>query len=265
MGILESGYFSDEANNSSDFIKKSYDKYFSEYESINELAHSILNRSYTLIGDSPEKLVIITLYSRILTSYQSIYHLYERGYYAEPRIILRSLIELVFYLSASINDPKVIKILQLKDENQKLKSLNRIIHSNTNLKAFQDKKKLESIKEDIEERKKIFEVTDMGIESISKIAKMHDFYITVYSILCLTAHHNLTDLETHIEIQDGLIMGLSYGPTDPKLEFNLATSMEVILLAMEAMEDYFHLKVKSELELKHDIIKNYLSRKGSDS
>lgn len=201
------------------------------------------------------------MYSRILTSYQSIYHLYGKGYYAEPRIILRSLIELVFYLSASINDPKIIQILQLRDENQKLKSVNRIIKSKTNIKSFQDKKELETIKNKIEDRMKIFEVADMGIEAISRIAKMHDFYITVYSVLCLTAHHNLTDLETHVVIQNGSIMGLSYGPTDLLLEVNLARSMEVLILAMKAMEDSFRLQVKSELEEKRKIIESYLVQK----
>lgn len=258
MSTLTHGFFDKESENDSQFINQSYAKYLSFYKIINEDAHKILNDSYALIGDSPEKLVLSSLYMRSLTIYQSIYFLYEKGFYAEPRILLRSLIEALFYLSASTKDSNVIQTLRLKDEKQKLKMVKKVINSDTKLRDLQNKEELTTIKNEIEKRIDVFSVKDLGIEELSKIADLHDYYLTVYSLLCLSVHNNFTDLESNLVINNGVIVSLSYGPTDNKLVLNLATAMEAIVLSMKEMNNYFKLGLENKIQKQHDVVKTYL-------
>ena len=258
MSTLTHGYFDKEAESDSVSISESYEKYFSYYKTISVDAHKILNDSYSLIGDSPEKLAILSLYMRVLTIYQSIYFLFEKGFYAEPRILLRSMIEALFYLAASTKDSDVIQILRLKDERQKLKMVDKIIKSNTNIRSLQNKEELASIKKEIEKRIDVFSVKEIGIEALSKSAGLHDYYLTIYTTLCLAVHNNFTDLESNLVIQNGVIVGLQYGPTNNKLFLNIATSMEAMVLSMKSVNTYFNLSYKKDLQEKHDVVKTYL-------
>lgn len=258
MSILTNGYFDEESESNSRFITKEYEKYLVFYKEINESAHIILNNSYALIGESPEKLVLLSLYMRSLTIYQSIFFLIEKGFYAEPKILLRSLIEALFCLSASTKDPSIIQVLRLKDERQKLKMVNKIINSNTTMRCFQNKLEMESIKQEIEKRIEIFSVKEINVEELAKLAGLHDYYLTVYSLLCLAVHNNYTDLEANLVIENKAIVGLSYGPTDTKLKINLATAMEAIVLSMKAMNNYFNLGQENSIQRQHDMVKSYL-------
>ena len=56
---------------------------------------------------------MVALYMRTLTLYQSIYFIAQRGLLAETRILLRSLIETVFYLAALSNDESISQVLQI--------------------------------------------------------------------------------------------------------------------------------------------------------
>lgn len=257
MSVFEKGYLDSDAEKKKEFILNSYRKIFDIYTSIIEDAHSLLNKSYSLIDDSANKLILVALYMRTLTLYQSIYFIAQRGMLAETRILLRSLIETVFYLAALSNDESVSQVLQIKDENQKLKSVNRILNSKTKINNLPSHSELNKIKQDIEKRIEVISVPNKSIEEFSRIAKMHDYYLTVYSQLCNSVHTNLIDLEAHVVYRDDKLIGLSYGPTDDHLILNLKTAIEVILNSMNAINKSFNLGSESLIQKKHLELKNY--------
>jgi len=257
MSVFEKGYLDSDAEEKKEFILKSYRRIFDIYTSIIEDAHSLLNKSYSLINDFTDKLIMVALYMRTLTLYQSIYFIAQRGLLAETRILLRSLIETGFYLAALSNDESISQVLQIKDENQKLKSVNRILNSKTKIINLPSHSELNKIKQDIGNRIGVISVPNKSIEELSKIAKMHDYYLTVYSQLCTSVHTNLTDLETYVVYKDDKLIGLSYGPTDDHLLLNLKTAIEVILNSMDAINKFFNLEFESLIHKKHLELKNY--------
>lgn len=257
MSILDKGYLDTEAEEKREFILNSYHKIFSFYTTIIEDAHSLLNKSYSMINNSADRLIMVSLFMRSLTLYQAIYFIAQRGMLAESRILLRSLIETVFYLAAASNESSIFQVLQIKDEKQKLKSVNRIINSKIKINNLPSPAELDKIKQDIEQRIEVISAQNKSIEELSKIAKMHDYYLTVYSHLCNSVHTNLIDLEAHIVYKKDKLIGLSYGPTDDKLKLNLNTAIEVILNSMQAIDKYFKLGSENDIDNRHLELKSF--------
>ena len=255
MSVVEKGFLDHESELKREQIRDLYEVKYGLYQEINHFAHTVLNDCYAQIGTSVIKLLIVALYIRCLTIYQSILFVSERGMLAETRILLRSIIEVCFYLKAVCKDESILNVLQVKDEQQKLRSVNRVIYSKTKIKNLPSLDELNKKKSEIEERIKNIPVKAKGVEELSKLAGMHDCYLTIYTPLCNSVHTNAIDLDMYLNIENDKINGLSYGPTDDKLGFNITTSMEVISNAMEAMNIYFELEHQIKIENFHNQLK----------
>lgn len=260
MSIVEKGFLDQEAELKREQIRNLYEAKYELYQEINQFAHTVLNDCYSQIGPSVVKLLIVSLYMRCLTIYQSILLVSERGMLAETRILLRSIIEVCFYIKAVCRDEGILNVMQVKDEQQKLRSVNRIINSKTKIKNLPSLDELNKKKIEIEDRIKNIPAKFKGIEEISKIAEMHNYYLTVYTPLCNSAHTNAIDLDMYLDIENDKIKGLSYGPTDDKLSLNVATSIDVMLNSMEAMNSYFKLENKIKIENYHRQLKKHFTK-----
>lgn len=259
MSIVEKGFLGHESELKRVQIRNLYKTKYDLYQEINQFAHTVLNDCYAKIGTSVVKLLIVSLYIRCLTIYQSILFVSERGMLAETRILLRSIIEVCFYIKAVCKDENILNVLHVKDEQQKLRSVNRIIHSKTKIKNLPSLEELNKKKIEIEERIKNIPAKAKGTEELSELAGMHDYYLTVYTPLCNSVHTNAIDLEMYLDMENNKIIGLSYGPTDDKISLNLSTAMEVILNSMGAMNIYFELEHQIKIENYHNQLKKHFT------
>jgi len=257
MSVFENGFLDSEANEKRDFIIKSYNDIYSFYSKINEDAHSMFRNSYSLVNDSAERFTMVCLFMRSLTLSQSIYFISQRGMLAESRILLRSLIETIFSLVASSVDDSILKVLELKDEKQKLKFVNRIINSKHTIKNIPGDTELNKIKEEIISRINNIPIQSKTTEDISRIANMHDYYLTVYSHLCNSVHTNLIDFESNLVQSENKLIGLSYGPTDDYLMKNIITMIDLVLRAMKSINKYFSLNEDNLIEAQFRKLKTY--------
>jgi hypothetical protein len=99
----------------------------SDLFSIAEKTNELCQKNMYVIdahNKDPQELVIACLYIRILSNFQSIIILCERGMMPEARIILRAMYEAVFILGAIINDESLVLNYVNEHELDRLKILN---------------------------------------------------------------------------------------------------------------------------------------------
>lgn len=103
--------------------------------------------------------------------------------------------------------------------------------SETELSKLEDE-----LKKDIDEKN----INQMSVEQWSIKAKLHDIYLTAYTVLCDPVHTNVNDLERYLTLdQQGEIKELNFGPDSAGLRTLLMTNIECMLVAIKALSDQF--------------------------
>ena len=101
MSVEKQGYLSKELDMISKKIKNKFSPYFTLFEKLNEFAQDTVFL-LKVNNQNLQQITLSAIYLRILSAYQSIYLLCEKGLNTEAKIILRALFENVFRFAAIV-------------------------------------------------------------------------------------------------------------------------------------------------------------------
>src|SRR5271165_1332618 len=217
-GLQDNGFFSDEAASLRAKIKTEYKQLFVYLAQANEQAHKYLARLQVKSQDLKE-LVTVALFARMLSAYQAMIFLAERGFTSEVRATCRSILEAKFKLGYLAVEPKAAELMLANHEKERIKRLERYksgdlpVHKHA---ANQDWGKLIA---DAKARQQNLVGLKGGLPSIRQIAEKSGFpvdYSGPYSFFSDAVHSGVKELEIYLEFnaEGSEVTNFRYGPND---------------------------------------------------
>jgi hypothetical protein len=148
----------------------------------------------------------------------------------------RACLEAVFAARAIALAPDALRRFILDDQIERLKLANKADqYAYPNLEDLRQevaKGLLSDIKLEVEADR----ATRFTTEDMSRLAGMHDWYVTIYPLWSKTAHSRVRDLEQYLVLDDkGEIRSLKYAPGLDSVPLLLLTTMHALLLGAQAL------------------------------
>jgi hypothetical protein len=246
--LNEAGFLSTEIQQWIQKHRQANQKWFSLSERCSKLGQQIL-LSMKIDNENLQQILVALWFNRLLSHFQAIILLMERGMLFEAQIILRTLTEVSFSLVAVAENASLAQDFLKDDKVQQLKSLNTYMNLPKHLRT-QDQKQHDSILKIIENLKcEICKNNYKGLktEYIAQKANMTDNYNTIYASLCSTVHSRIRDLESHLLLtKDDNIKQLNWGPDVSGLDMVLLSANETFIVSTKRLLQLFKLEQFAE-------------------
>ncbi len=236
------------------FLSKDIDEYVNEnhkkFESAFNLIKDLNKYSQSLMfkvnahENVFQELVLAVLFIRSLSTFQSIIILAEKSIESETKVLLRSLMEVMFTLVACAKRKDIAKRYIQNDKIDSLKTIRRI-------KRYKGKPILSNIKKmlqyenTLDSEIKNESITPISIEEMSQIAGLHHHYLTVYDSLSRTAHSKIKDLEQNLNLSENKFI---WGPRGIEIEYLLLTASGFMVIITDNINDFFKIDNSKKLE-----------------
>lgn len=197
------------------------------------------------------QLAAALLYRRIVSAFEAVIVLAERGMHTEGLTVRRSMLEGLFVLGAIWREPKAVDAFLAKDQHRVKKILENIGRTST---PIQEAVASDLPAAEIEDRLAKLGETIKGVavkstKEYADAAGLLDYYYLDYSFASEAAHHVAKDLERQIAVDEhGVVDGLYWGPEHEPPSDLLSRAVQYMLNSMEAVDGVFGLSVIQELE-----------------
>lgn len=194
-----------------------------------------------------QQVLSAVLYRRILSAFEGVLLLAERGMHTEGLVLRRAMLEALFVLGAIYRQPNLVFTYVQNDQHRR-----RDIYKNLRKTSSESRRRLSAWITDEELNKTINELTQatkgltyLSVEQFAQAAKLHDIYLTDYCVLSEAAHHVARDLERQITIgQNDEIDSIIWGPErEPPFKL-LFPSTDQMLMATYVISQIFGLDVE---------------------
>jgi hypothetical protein len=223
--------------------------WFALADSVVLFSDQLIDRIQPMRDDGLQVLCAL-LFRRLLSAYQAVIILAERGMHTEGLIQRRGMLEALFALGAMWQQPTTVQDYIRNDLHRR-----RDIYKNL-LKASADMRKTISASiSETELRRRAEEltkqtkgVTYLSVEEFSQRAKLHDLYLTDYCVLSEASHHGPRDLERHIIVgADDDIEELIWGfEPDPPFKL-LFPATDQMLMGVHVVDKLFALSIATNI------------------
>jgi len=191
---------------------------------------------------------------RVLSNYQAVVVLCERGMMAEARVVTRAMLESVFSLCAIASKPALATEFVGEHQRKRLRFPNKFRTLHGGLPAHIDAREVERIEEELRDEIKTDSIRERSTEEWAKDAGMHKWYLTAYAVLSDSVHGKARDLECYLVLdEEGIAKGLQWGPDDSEIRELLTAAIEGILVALRSALSCFR-------HSKDDVIDELLAR-----
>jgi len=209
-------------------------------------------RDTKVSGKDKEQVFCATLFLRIRNGYESVKVLFDKEMYFEASYIIRNLIETMLvlrYLAENSEDAIERLIANHKFQNEMLKH-----HCRTT-------KEYEFLREklDIQLGKKTKGPNSNKKTSIfkwSKLAKLSNFYVLMYSWYCEYSHTSITGLQTLLDVKDDEILGFKESLGTKDIDSLYHAIQFVVILSMEVVNQVFKCEVNAEIDKIQKLLEN---------
>ncbi|SNB44929.1 DUF5677 domain-containing protein [Geobacter sp. DSM 9736] len=246
--IHDAGFLSEEIKEWIQKHRKENEKWFSLSERCSKLGQEVL-LSIKVNNNDLQKILVSLWFNRLLSHFQAIVLLMERGMLYEAQILLRTLVEVSFSLVSVAENPDIAQDFLKDDKVQQLKALNTYMNLPKNLRV-QDEQQEAGIRKLIDDLKCEIcknKYKELKTEFIAQKAKMSDYYNTIYASLCSTVHSRIRDLESHLLLnQDNDIEQLNWGPDVSGLDMVLLAANETFIVSTKRVLQLFDLQEIAE-------------------
>ena len=227
-------------------INKAHAALFERTRQINRDCHELLYAADIRSRDV-QHLLVAPLFARALEHYQAALILLGMALIAPAKVVLRATLESVFTTRAVAADEKALRAFINADLLQRLKMMNKAKqHDYTNLEELREAitpELIESLKEQIETSG----AKPLKVEDKSKLAGMHDWYITTYTLLSNATHTNVRELEPYLSLDEaGEVRNLTYAPSNEEIHYLVLTAAHCILLGADAFAGTFELDFEAK-------------------
>ena len=206
---------------------------------INEAANSLTSQSS--IGSSDlQQLLIASLFLRSLTTYQSTILVIERGLPAEGKILARSLLEILFRISAISKDIKYAEIYVNEDQILRRKLINKSKLLSEPLRSKFEIDKITKLKVEISDDINARMIEEKNSQWYAEQSGLSDFYHSAYSIFSISVHASARDLESHLILdKEKKIIGFEIGPNKTEIDLILITIAEAMIMIISSAKSIF--------------------------
>lgn len=188
-------------------------------------------------------LLIACLFTRILDHYQATVILLGTGLVAPAKVVLRAIIETVFTIRAIAANEEMLRDYINADLLKRLKTLKKA-QKHDHIINLDDVRQaitpdlIDKLNEQIEASG----AKSRTVEEYSKLAGMHDWYMTHYALLSDATHSNVRDLESYLSIDKaGEARSIVYAPSLDEIPLMILTAAHSVLLGADAFAATFAL------------------------
>jgi Family of unknown function (DUF5677) len=232
-----------------DWIKRhrfKHAEWFSLCERLNRFAQRFM-LSFTAPRRDRRLVVAATVFSRIVSHFQAIILLAERGMILEARAVRRAALEATFIIGALLKDEKFIDDYAKDDEIRRKKSIKALVKQ-----SDKELSELGVVREDLQNQLQEIDSTlskegirELTVRGIAQRAQMEGHYETLYQLLCRTVHTRVKDLEGDIVMDaEGWPDQICWGPAEPAaIEEMLYSACDIMFIALRAAIDLSTLSV----------------------
>lgn len=247
--FTKQGFVSEEARRVVETLAKKNETLWAEAHAVNHYCQA-LQYELEVHKHSLVEMLAALMYARILSTYQGLLVVLERGMVEQAKMLLRCALESLFPLVAISQHADFAKKMLVSEERERLKGLNKLIRywersggpdgelGNARKLAEEINKKLENVN-----GKKL------SIVDAAEAAGLVDWYDTVYSLLSNTVHSSMRSLEDHLHFNaDGEVEAIKNEPSVEDADKLLVTGMESMFHAVRAASTVFGQDVQQFVE-----------------
>lgn len=204
--------------------------------------------------DDLRRILVALLFSRTISNVAAATLVFESGYESQGRALLRVAMESTFTLVAIDKNPDLAEQFAQEDDLQRKRMFNKARMWNTpelqkQARVHATDEKLAEIQEAIEENA----ARKLPTEEYSKLAGLHDWYLTAYSLFSTSIHNSVRDLESHIDTDhEGEITQIINEPILDGLESLYLTGSEILLNALISVSNVFEFEISDFTTQTHE-------------
>jgi hypothetical protein len=189
-----------------------------------------------------QQLLVVLLLSRVISHFQAIILLAERGMVVESRSLLRGMLDASFALVALAKHVELLKAFVHDDLHQRLKLVNSMMSLPRTIKKRHGTgtKKLQKLAADINAEIEKEGAKPLTSEYLAQKAGMTAHYNTLFILLSSSTHSRVRDMERHLELDaEKNIEGLMWGPDVKDVDSLLIPAIENLFICVRAANDLF--------------------------
>lgn len=209
--------------------------YYMVCKDLNKLAQSILNNCR--IHPDDEKEVYLTLhFQRMLSHFQSIIIMSERGMTHQVEIMTRCMLELLFNLVAYHQNDELLEAMIVGDDDQRREVLIKLYNEQLETPTFTESE-MAHLKQIINSADKI-DRGDIHVFMKAEIAGLLNEYRTTYQLLSESVHSSLHSLQADLEIDEDFdaIVGINTrADHQDRLSTLMLTAGDYLIAGIEIM------------------------------
>jgi hypothetical protein len=198
--IDEVGFLSEEINQWIDKNKIENKDIFDLIHQYNKFAQSIMFE-IEAHDNNAQELLIATLFVRSLSTFQASIILIERCLEFESKILIRSLMEIMFALVACSKDKKIADDYILNENIDRLKSIRRLKNNKSVIKGLLDIDDMLKMESKLESEINESNVSRLSVEELSRKSGLHKNYLIVYDVLSKSVHSTARDLSELLDLE----------------------------------------------------------------
>ncbi|MBV8548295.1 MAG: hypothetical protein JO126_02420 [Alphaproteobacteria bacterium] len=228
MSINEEGFLSPDISQWITKHRKDNSGWFSLTDQLNRLGQRLMLTSKPPQEDN-QKILIAFYFVRVLSAFQGIIFLAERGMTVEAQTLARSCLETVFCISAIAEDPDFYKHLIDADTGHKTKAANRLIALPDALKGLtpEQTKNIENFVQSRNESEN--KGVDLNLYLAASKGGLSDIYDTLYRYLSnKAAHPSLAALDRYFSEHK-----IKWGPDVDDVAETLSAASMALLSAIK--------------------------------
>jgi hypothetical protein len=240
--INKKGFLSDDIHHWIEKHRKHYNDWFSLSENVSSISQKFL-LSLKPPSDDGQKVISTILFSRILSHFQGIVLLTERGMATEARSLLRGMLDATFACVALSKHKSLVEEFVNDDLWQRLKSINnfRALPKAIKKKHRIGNAKLKKLAEDLQQEIDEKQIKPLTTEYLAQKAEMLSHYNTLFVLLSSSTHSRVRDLEQHLgDEKIDKLNTLLWGPDVSGLNEILFPACELLFIAAKGISNLFN-------------------------
>jgi hypothetical protein len=223
---------------------------------LNQYAQQLLFR-LNVHSNNLQEILVSSLFVRALSTYQASLLTCERGMVAETRVLLRTLLEILFRLLAIARSHEIAQAFVLEDERHRRKFIGKYQKLGAEVKEAQCSSSLTELLSAINQKISEQDIKELKTEWFAHKAGLDDFYNSAYAIFSGSVHANVRDLEEILVTDDqGNVRSLNYGPDVSGLAPLLVTAAESLIFIVIDVGTLFSINTKTDCTLFHKQLNN---------
>lgn len=196
--------------------------------------------------DGQHHLLIMALFARTVSNTAAAMLVAEHGYNVQGKSLLRTALESMFVLAAIAKNSTMAEAYVQSGEREIKRKVNKTRFWSDGLRSTVQSR---FASEGFKASSKIAKSTtarSFSIEEMAKVAGLHDWYLTAYSLFSDAVHGNIHDLEQQFirNEDDGEIEAIRSGAIVDHLEGLYLCACEILLKGLEVMDETFQIDTK---------------------